>query len=319
MKKLIAMILSLVLVLSLLTSCGSEPNEVVDDGLSSVETKEEYDLIIAYWENGESNALDHQMKIVGDKFAEEQGVRVKYITFRGSSTLNDLDVMLMAQNTDVDVFYAGVLDVAKYIRMGYFVDLSQYDNLKAKIESNTLVKYISEFDGKYFGIPSYPRYNDESMFMYISPKFITYCFENVDGFAGTYSDPEGEELYEVFKYIYEHDGDRVELPLKEVDYSYADCNSYTMMSPFSKHKDTAALYLEYLFDYLKTAEPVPYPDVGDIDLSGTYLTWRSTHYKVVEPLFVAYNDELMSCDGSEKALRELAEDAARGVRMRLEG
>lgn len=313
MKKLIAMILSLVLVFALFTACkGNNAEEYTS---SDIESEEEYDLVISYYAHDSGT---HILKTIGDKFAEEHGLNVKYLDFVGDENIGELDIMLMAGDTHVDVFYTVSLDVAKYVRTGYYVDLGQYENLRALIESNSLVKYISEINGEYFGIPGYPQYNYEQMFMYVSPALLTYCFENIDAFTGTYSDPKGEELYDVFKYIYEKGGDEEQFPLKSVDYSYATCSGYAMMNPYAENKDTAALFLEYVFDFFKDAQPVSYPDLGDIDLDGTYLYWRSMHPGFASPIIDAY-DELMSCDGSEKALRELAEDAARGVRMRLEG
>lgn len=312
MKRIIVITVSLVLLLTMVLTFVACNKQNTDNQLST-ESQEEYDLVISYY-GGDT----HILKTIGDKFAEEHGLNVKYLGFEGDENIGELDIMLMAGDTHVDVFYTVSLDVAKYVRTGYYVDLGQYENLRVLIESNSLVQYISEINGEYFGIPGFPQYNYEQMFMYVSPALLTYCFENIDAFTGTYLDPKGEELYDVFKYIYEKGGDEEEFPLKSVDYSYATCNGYAMMSPYAENKDTAALFLEYVFNYLKDAQPVPYPDLGDIDLDGTYLYWRSMHPGFGSPIIDAYN-ELMSCDGSEKALRELAEEAARGVRMRLEG
>lgn len=314
-KKLSAILVAMAVAATGLFGCSDSK---IDNksGSTGDSVEEEYDLVVASYSLDDSYS---QSSYIDDSFAEEHGLKIKHITYSGDENINKLDIMLMAQDTDVDIFFASVLDVAKYVRLGYYEDLKQYDNLKEKIESNVLVDYVSNYDGTCFGVPSFPQYDNKHIFMYASPKFLTYCFENVDGFEGTYADPDGEELYEVFKYMYENDGDKVEYPLEEVDYKVADCAGYVMMSPFSKHKDTAALYLEFMFDYYRDFEFKPYPDLGDVDLEGTYLTWRSTHYKICAPLYDAINNELMKTDGSEKALRKLAKETADHVLMRLQG
>lgn len=311
-KKLLAILTALFVAATVFTGCGNKTSDSLS-GNSDISSDEDYDLVIASFHNEEVESH------IGDDFAKEHDLKIKYIDYVGDENLNALDVMLMAQDTEVDIFYADVLDVSKYVRMDYYVDLKQYDDLKSKIESNALIDYISNYEGKCFGVPTFPRYDEKDMFMYICPEFLTYCFENVDGFAGTYSDADGEKLYELFKHMYENDGHKVECPLETVDFKVADCSSYVMISPFSEHKDTAALYLGFLFDYYKDKEPRPYPDLEDIDLEDTYLTWRSTHYKVCAPLYDAINKELMETDGSEKALRKLAKETANRVLMRLEG
>lgn len=311
-KKFITILVALAVAAIGLSGCGSKASDKQTDGADN-SAEEEYDLVIASHYNEKVDSH------IGDEFAKEHNLKIKYIDYVGDENLNALDVLLMAQDTEVDIFYANVLDVAKYVRMSYYEDLKQYDSLKSKIESNSFIDFLSNYDGKCFGVPVCPRYNEKDMFMFASPDFLTYCFENIDGFAGTYADPDGEKLYELFKHLYENDGDKVEFPLEEVDYNVASCSGYVMMSPFSEHKETAALYLDFAYDHYKDNVIRPYPDLGDIDFDNTYLTWRSTHYQVCSPLYDAKNKELMKTDGSEKALRKLAKETAKHVRMMLEG
>lgn len=279
------------------------------------EESEKADLVIAY-----AGMPEHFMQLVGEAFAEETGLKVEFIAFRGNegSEIQELDVMLMSKSTRVDVFYTDMLDISKYVRSGYYVDLGQYDNLNNLIESNELVKFVSEYNGQYFGVPAFPENENKYRVMFSSPERVNYCIQNINAFEGTYSDPDGEKLYELLKYVYEKDGDIYEYPLEEVDYSLATCSGYVVMSPFSEHKDVAAMYMEYVFNHLKDAPPVPYPEGVEIDKDNTYLEHVCIHPMVVQPITDAFK-EAVNTDGSDEALHELACEAARQVRMRLEG
>lgn len=306
-KRMLTVILTILTVMLAFAGCSKN---TYNDGT----TYEEYDLVVAFY-----GSEMHSLKKVGDKFAEDNGISIKYIIFENEDEIKNLDVMLMANDTKIDIYCTTTLDVAKYIRLGYYIDLGQYENLRTLIESNSVVKYVSEFDGKYIGIPAFPRYDNKESFLYMSPVLLTYFFETIDGFSGTYSDPDGERLFEVFKYLYENDGDIVEYPLKEVDYVCVTSEHYIMMSPYSEHKDLAARYLECMFEHYQSAPPYPYPDLNDVSFENAYLDWRSMHYYVREPITIACRDKLLSTDGSDKALRDLAREAAKQVRMRLEG
>lgn len=300
----------LILTLSL-TGCNKKSQ--YDDGTSY----EEYDLVVALFTmlDLDSSAA----KRIGDKLAEDHGLKIKYICFEGEDEIRNLDTMLMAGDTKIDVFFSSNLDVGKYIRHGYYTDLSQFENLKSLIESNNVVRYAVDFDGEYIAIPTTVIYDHKQKYLYMSPALLTYFFENIDAFTGTYSDPDGEKLFEVFKHIYQNNGDEVEYPLEHVDFTCVVSEGYVMMSPFAEHKDVASLYLEYVFDYFKDAPPYPYPENDDVSFENAYLNWRSMHYYVREPITLAVREELLKTDGSDEALRELAREAARQVRMRLEG
>lgn len=305
-KKALVIILAITTIV-FITGCNSN---TYNDGSAY----EDYDLVVAFYGNEK-----HSLKTVGDEFAEDNGISIKYIFFESEDEIRNLDIMLMANDTKIDVYCTTTLDVAKYIRLGYYTDLGQYDNLKALIESNSVVKYVSDFDGEYIGIPAFPRYDNKQRYLYMSPMLLTYYFENIDGFTGEYLDPNGEKLFEVFKYLYANDGDIVEYPLEEVDFICVTCEEYMIMSPFSEHKDLAAKYLECMFEFYKTARPYPYPSLDDVSFENAYLDWRSMHYYVREPITLACRDELLATDGSDEALRKLAKEAAREVRQRLEG
>ena len=140
-KKFITILVALAVAAIGLSGCGSKASDKQTDGADN-SAEEEYDLVIASHYNEKVDSH------IGDEFAKEHNLKIKYIDYVVDENLNALDVLLMAQDTEVDIFYANVLDVAKYVRMSYYEDLKQYDSLKSKIESNSFIDFLSNYDGK---------------------------------------------------------------------------------------------------------------------------------------------------------------------------
>ncbi len=149
--------------------------------------------------------------------------------------------------------------------------------------------------------------------------FFKYGYKNINLFTNEYSDPDGEELFEVLRHLYNNQEDTKIDPYYDFEYHYS-VTSYLFMNKYSVNKDVAADFMCYMFDALnKDIESAvhmtyPVPDEG-AEYTPYWLYWSND---LVEPLTSA-KDELMISDGSDEAIRKLAEDAARGLRMRLEG
>ena len=309
------------------TSCAShressqEERESLNNALAGAEVTEkpdadeeinydEYDLVILrYYSAG----LTDQ---VAEELAEEMGWKIKVVPY-DTDDYYKLNTKLMAGDDDFDIYIDSSSDFSKYMLNGFYTDLKQFEGLSKKMSSNRLVDFAADYNGEYIGLPIYLRYNPELAFSNTSPALLDYCAKNVDSLEGHFSDSDGEKLFEMLKYVYENDGDVKEDVREYIDFTFAE-SSYCIMSPNSKHKEAAALYLERLFDAFASLpeDPFsgPYPDVGDADLSNTYLTWKFMSVEVRHPIVEAYNAAMKS-DGKDSTLKKIAEEAAAEVAM----
>lgn len=298
-----------------------EDRESLNNALAGVETTkkpnvdeeieyDDYDLVILRYYN--SVPTDE----VAEKLTEELGWKIKIVDYDVDDYYK-LNTKLMARDDDFDLYIDSSWDFSKYMLGGFYTDLKQFDSLKEKLSSNRLVDFASDYNGEYIGVPLYLTYNHELPFSNTSPAILDYCAKNVDSLEKRFSDPDGEKLFEVLRYVYDNDGDVKEDPREYIDFSFIE-SSYCIMSPNAKHKEEAALFLERLFDAFKTMPEGPlsarYPDIGDADLSDTYMTWRFMGPEVRRLIIDAYLAALES-DGKDSTLKKLAQEAADKVAM----
>lgn len=309
-----------------LTSCAehrantSDDRESLNNALAGVETTEksnvdeeieydDYDLVILRYY---ASSIDD----VAEQLAEELGWNIKIVDYDVDDYYK-LNTKLMARDDDFDLYIDSSWDFSKYMLGGFYTDLKQFDSLKEKMSSNRLVDFAADYKGEYIGLPLSLTYNHELPFSNSSPAILDYCAKNVDSLEKRFSDPDGEKLFEVLRYVYDNDGDVKEDPREYIDFSFIE-SSYCIMSPNAKHKEEAALFLERLFDTFKNMSEGPlsarYPDIGDTDLSDTYMTWRFMSPEVRRPIIDAYLAALES-DGKDSTLKKLAEEAADKVAM----
>lgn len=315
--------------LMVFTSCGgnrTESSKLRDDRdneLAGVESPaksdsdttsdyDEYDLVILRYYSAAPTSE------VADALTEELGWNIKIVTY----DLDDhykLNTKLMAGDDDFDLYIDASADFSRYMLNGFYTDLKQFEGLNERMSSNRLVDFAADYNGEYIGLPMSLRYNDQLKFQYSSPAILDYCAKNVDALEKRFSDPDGEKLYEVLRYVYDNDGDVQDDPREYIDFTFVEC-SYCIMSPNSKHKDAAALFLERMYDAVESLPETlysgPYPDIGDADLSNTYLTWKFMGIEVREPIIDAYLAALES-DGDDGTLKKLAEEAASEIAMRI--
>lgn len=328
-KKLLAAVTALMVIISL-CSCSSSNAPAGDDSFAkndliagnkadSSDADSEHDpeaLVIAYY-----GLASPYIEQIAEYLRESEGMRIEIVHYKDDAYA--LNTKLMSEDKSIDIFLTITLDIHNYVRGGYYEDLSAYPSLRERIEGNNYTKSVAAYEGDYFGVPCESRYMDNTIFMYNSPLFINYIKDNVDVLSGEFRDKDGSKLSEVFAKMYEKGGDEVELPLAEVDYKYT-FEDYVILSPYSKHKEEAVRFLEEVFDYMnKTSELsnewqlYSYP-APDEDVSGMYITWKAHVPSVIMPLLEA-KQELMNTDGSEKAVKALAKEAAKEVLMRMEG
>ena len=293
---------------------GVVPPEKTDDDTDN----DEYDLVILRYYAGAPTS------IVADALTEELGWKIKIVTYDQGDKYK-LTTKLLAGDDDFDLYIDASVDFSRYMQNGFYTDLKQFEGLKERMASNRLVDFAAGYEGEYIGLPMNLVYNPEGRFQNQSPTVLDYSAKNIDSLAKRFSDPDGEKFYEVLRYVYDNDGDIKDDDYREyLDFTIVTC-SYCIMSPSSKHKDNAALFLERMYDamvnlpddpyYQQYPERYPlYPDIGDADLSNAYLFWRFSDQR--GPIIDAYLAALES-DGSDSTLRKLAKEAASGVKLRM--
>lgn len=315
MKRILVLLIIAVSVFSLVACNHNNEHEADEGQLAGIdpdkENVEDYDLTIATY------MRIPQVGFLTDIFEQEYGLTVRIIKYKEGDT-GALDTKLMAEDDDVDLFCTSTLDVYKYIQKGYYVDLNDFASLKSRIESNNYTAASCAYNNEYYGVSLWPFVSE------ITDPFIIYQIDNIDLIKGTFSDPDGEELFNVLKDLYGDNSQSSEYSASRKLF----IDEYMIISPYSQNKETAVLFLEMVFDYINGNLQVtdatgnivicenPYPDTGD--LSDAYHSWNHVKTYITSPLYAA-KEELLLSDGSDEALRKLAKDAAREVRKRLEG
>lgn len=246
-----------------------------------------------------------------------------------------IDTKLMSKDTDIDVYVTIPLHQYSYIKMSYYEDLSQFDILKERFDSCSFAKCAASYNGELIGVPIDPRYS-ETVGSTIGATLIKYCIRNLSALNGEYRDEDGSELYEMLGHIRDVVGvDGIDNPYESVEDTYYTeeykniYSLFMMINPFSEKKEQAAEFLAYVFDILNQDIPCnsdvgwnapifPYPEIENVD--DVHLYWDYYPWVIAEPIAEAYNKVRDGkTDGKDKTLKDLAEDAARNVRMRLDG
>ncbi len=281
----------------------------------------EYDLTVAFY----GNIVEGDEYVI-PQFEEKYGVKVRRLQYT-EDEVSELDIKLMAGDNDIDVFYTMTLDIFKYLNAGYYTDLSQYDTLKERLDGNAYAGYAAEYNGGYFGIPARSFFFNTETDAETALTENKYCFRNIDALGNTYLDENGDELYEVLKYLYSNPDDPKDGGYYDFEYKNI-ADDYFILNPYSENKELAVKYLEMVFDLMDGELPAydgkgnqitptySYPDVAEEDLEGAYRYWNSMVWLYRQPIHEAVL-ELPETDGSDEAIRRLAEEAAAEVVMRM--
>ena len=246
-----------------------------------------------------------------------------------------LNTKLLAKDTDIDIYVAFPYYLYSNIVNSYYEDLSQFDSLKERFDNCNFAKSAASYNGELVGVPVDIIYS-ETVTNTVAPTLIKYCIRNLSALNGEYKDEDGKELYDMLKHLRDEVGaDGMEDPTAYIEDTYyleeyrTVAGQLFMMNPFSKKKEQAAEFLAFAFDVLNQDIPLdlgegwdvwitPYPEIGSTD--EVHLYWDYYPWVIAEPIARAYNEV---CDGKtngkNKTLKKLAEEAARNVRMRLDG
>lgn len=258
-------------------------------------------------------------------FERETGILVK----NAITDYDKLILKLMAGDTDFDIFNTGGV-VQNYVDSDVYVDLKQIESLNSRISGNAAADFTASYNGRYFGVPThinnlnseeyYPE--DGSQFSYsLVVSENNYCAKYVDVAEKRYSDPDGEELYKLFKYIYDNPGgNKKKMPFGD-DITILGTNVY-LLSPNSQNRDNAVKFLEYLFDVFNgdikgiVPESDYYPRLESTE--NCYAEWRCRPTEIINPIFKARNTiRNQKEDLSKSELKKLAKETAAEVAMRM--
>lgn len=324
MNKFISFALSVLLLALVLSGCGSNSNEDEDhltDNLAGEETTSEKvtsaDALTILICGPSSNDLDS----VADYFKEKNETDVNIVKYaEDGDEWDKFLTKVMAQDSDFDLFVPIGAQLGDIVRSGVYDDLNGYESIKTRIESNGLVNSVSEFDDKKIGLPYLiqPFYSGDSEY---AMTWFKYCYKNLNLYTNEYIDSEGDELFKALKHHYDDPSESRENAFYDFDY-YAAETSYVFLNKNSEKKDTAIEFLCLLFDIengnieADNVLPFTYPKVEE----GVEYTpyWLFYTYDYVDAIANAFQSA-EETDGSDDALNKLAEEAAKTVRMRMNG
>ncbi len=258
-------------------------------------------------------------------FERETGILVKI-----ARTDYDKQVLkLMAGDTDFDIFNTGG-SVQNYIDSDAYVDLKQIESLNSRISSNLAADFIASYNGRYYGVPTHiSNFNSEEYYPEDGTRFCyslvisehNYCAKYVDVAEKSYSDPDGEELYKLFKFISDNPtGNKKKMPFGD-DITILSGNTF-LLSRNSQNRDNAVKFLEYLFDVFNgdikgiVSESDCYPKLESTE--NCHAEWRCMPAEIINPIYDARNtihNQKEKLSNSE--LKKLAKETAAEVAMRM--
>ncbi|MBQ8624075.1 MAG: hypothetical protein IJ424_06890 [Oscillospiraceae bacterium] len=281
-------------------------------------------ITIAYYSASSMHNVD-LAKIIRS-YEQENNVIIRTMIFEDEDREN-LKIKLMAEDDDIDIFSSISVGADNCINTHTYVNLADFESLGEKISSDVFVDFASKTGEEYFGIPYGIFYTENKHENPIGFSAIEqYCIKNINSETGEYLDESGDELYKVLKYHYENPNGSEE---EFYDFPYSTIQTdYLIMNPASKKQEIAADFLEYFFDAMngdikltiagEETSPIYSPFIELESTDNIYFMWKFQADGVLQTLYNAYHASL-DTDGSDKALKDLAKEAARSFKMRLEG
>lgn len=184
------------------------------------------------------------LSMVIEEFENVYGWKFNIIDYDIEVDYYALQTKLLAKDPDIDLIYTPTLDVSSLIRTEYYEDLGNYDILKSRFDASNFVRHASCHNGVYFGLPiHYTLSNNANRLGEIT--YHKYLMKNVNLVDLTYADPNGEELFEVFKHYHKYPQDSLEDPFYQEEYPCI-MSEYFILSPYSDDKDVAVEFLAQL-------------------------------------------------------------------------
>lgn len=327
MKKLLCVILSALVLLSF-TSCGKsdEPmtlekaNELLA-GITEDVIKDEGITVLLCGPN------TLVIEEVAKDYEKQYGINVNIKKY-GEGNWDRFTTKVLSQDDDFDLFMPVQYQIAPIVRSGVYQELNGYKNIKSRIKGIDATEMLSNHHGTYIALPMRVQLFSTTDAVDILGNPIDrdytlhkYLYKHLDLFADTYTDPDGKEFFEVLKHFYNNpDETKPEKELYDFEINYASAE-YMFLNKYSKNKDEAVDFLCFLFDQMSVESDSLgsiwlYPEVE----KGVEYTpeWIYTTYEYWSVMRAAVT-EVHETDGSDETLRQMAEEASRELRRRLEG
>ena len=272
-------------------------------------------------------------------YESETGITLNAIYYEDDEDIAIVETKLMAGDKDVDIFCVNDVAIPPAYQVGAYVNLFDYDGIRERIESNKLVEKVSTYNGVCYSIPYdiyysshdrfiHPTIKDSAVEQIMIQKNATsnvqrsYMYENVSPMDCTFADTDAEELFEVLKWLYNHPDDPAENDVYSNPFSIIT-SSHLIVNTNSSKKELAADFLCYAFDIQSGAkEPADrefdrkYIQLDFDRLEKAYLDCRALREQRIIPVTV---EEILATDGSNEAIRKLAEKTAKEIRKHIEG
>lgn len=328
MKKLLAIILSLVLSASLLVSCTSPREQMTHEEANDLLAGITEDVIK---DEGITVLLCGPNTLIVEELAREYenlyGINVNIKKY-GEGSWDRFTTKVLSQDDDFDLFMPVLYQIAPIVRSGVYQKLNGYENIKSRIKGIDATEMLSNLDGTYIALPMSVQLFSTTDTVDVLGNPIDrdytldkYMFKHLDLFADTFTDPDGEEFFEVLKHFYNNpDETKPEKELYDFEINYASAE-YLFLNRYSKNKDEAVDFLCFLFDQMSVESDSLgslwlYPEVE----KGVEYTpeWIYTTYEYWSVMRATVT-EVHETDGSDETLRQMAEEASRELRRRLEG
>lgn len=328
MKKLLAIFLSLALSASLLASCTSPREQMTHEEANDLLAGITEDVIK---DEGITVLLCGPNTLIVEELAREYenlyGINVNIKKY-GEGSWDRFTTKVLSQDDDFDLFMPVLYQIAPIVRSGVYQKLNGYENIKSRIKGIDATEMLSNLDGTYIALPMSVQLFSTTDTVDVLGNPIDrdytlhkYLYKHLDLFADTFTDPDGEEFFEVLKHFYNNpDETKPEKELYDFEINYASAE-YLFLNKYSKNKDEAVDFLCFLFDQMSVESDSLgslwlYPEVE----KGVEYTpeWIYTTYEYWSVMRATVT-EVHETDGSDETLRQMAEEAARELRRRLEG
>lgn len=328
MKKLISIVLSTLIVTIFLASCAKHGEQITHEEVNDILAGITEDVIK---DEGITVLLCGPNTLIIEELAREYenlyGINVNIKKY-GEGSWDRFTTKVLSQDDDFDLFMPVLYQIAPIVRGGVYQELNGYEDIKSRIKSIDVAEMLSNLDGTYIALPMRVQLFSTTDTVDILGNPIDrdftlhkYLYKHLDLFADTYTDPDGTEFYEVLKHFYDNpDETKPEQELYDFEINYASAE-YLFLNKYSKNKDEAVDFLCFLFDQMSVESDSLgslwlYPEVE----KGVEYTpeWIYTTYEYWSVMRNAVT-EVHNTDGSDETLRQMAEEASRELRKRLEG
>ena len=258
-------------------------------------------------------------------FEKTTGILVR----QGNMDSQKLTLKLLAGDSDFDIFQASS-GFHNFVNSDSYVDLTEIDSLRKRIEENAAARFVVSYDEKYFGVPTMiddpwseemnPEDGSPASYSILRSEQIYYAY-NIDISEKRYSDPDGDELYKLLRFIHDNPGgNKGKMPFGD-DITILNGAVY-LLNPKSENRENAVRFLEYVLDVFSgkipgvVSEELYYPELESLE--NCYVQWKCRPLELIGPVLNARNQIIAQGDSlSSGDIKKLARETAAQVAMMI--